>query len=185
MIYDQLNRKVNTPSLPLRIVSCVPSITELLSHMNLDNQVVGITKFCIHPDHWYKNKQRIGGTKQLHLDTIDSLHPTLILANKEENTKEEISKLAENYPVYISDIETIDDCIEMIHDVGKLCAREREATEIVSRIEKARSLWKSQSQRPRKVAYLIWKAPYMVVGGDTYINTMLEEASFINVFKNM
>src|SRR5688572_18242167 len=103
MLYkDQLGREIEISSPPQRIISVVPSQTELL--YDLGAPVVGITKFCVHPDEWFRTITRIGGTKQLHLDKIAALQPDLIIANKEENTKEQIETLATLFPVWISDI---------------------------------------------------------------------------------
>ena len=78
-----------------RIISLVPSITELLYDLGLGNQVVGITKFCVHPQEWFRSKTRIGGTKQINIETIKSMHPTLVIASKEENIKEQVEQLAD------------------------------------------------------------------------------------------
>ena len=89
---------------PKRIVSLVPSQTELLHALGLDEEVVGITKFCIHPNEWFRSKFRIGGTKAITIEKVRSLEPDLIIANKEENTKEDVQALAEIATVYVSDI---------------------------------------------------------------------------------
>src|SRR3954467_15419481 len=105
---DQLGRKILFRQFPpKRIISLVPSQTELLYDLGLDEEVVGITKFCVHPETWFRNKTRVGGTKQLHIDIIRSLQPDLVIANKEENTKEQIDALAKEFPVWISDIQNI------------------------------------------------------------------------------
>jgi ABC-type Fe3+-hydroxamate transport system substrate-binding protein len=117
---DMMHRSVWIPAPPKRIISLVPSQTELLFDLGLDDTVVGITKFCEHPHHWWQSKKRVGGTKKLQLKTIASLHPDLIIANKEENTQTEIEQLARVFPVWISDIQNIDQGLSMIRAVGKL-----------------------------------------------------------------
>ena len=87
-----------------RIVSLVPSITELLYDLELGNQVVGITKFCVHPSEWFKNKTRIGGTKDIHIEKIKALKPTLIIASKEENIKEQVETLAGFTEILLTDV---------------------------------------------------------------------------------
>ena len=77
----------------MRIISLVPSLTEYLWALGLEQEVVGITKFCIHPKAWWQHKTRVGGTKKVNFKTIETLQPTLIIANKEENTKEDIEQL--------------------------------------------------------------------------------------------
>ena len=98
---DKLNRSITLFDKPLRIISLVPSQTELLYDLGLDEEVVGITKFCVHPDVWYRTKTRIGGTKTVNIEKVKSLSPTLIIANKEENTKSDIEALEKIAPVWI------------------------------------------------------------------------------------
>ena len=161
-----------------RIVSLVPSQTEFLAYLGLEQEVVGITKFCVHPTSWFRHKQRVGGTKKLHLDVIRNLKPDLIIANKEENTKEEIELLQQEFTVYVSDIQTIDDAFQMMLDIGKLTRTSTKAEQCVCEIQSKRML---QTNKPSKKAiYLIWKEPYMVAGSDTFINEMMTEAGFKN-----
>ena len=117
---DMLGREVKINYPPHRIVSLVPSQTELLYDLGLDNRVVGITKFCVHPDSWFRNKKRVGGTKTVHIDIVKSLLPDLIIANKEENTKEQIDELAALYPVWISNIQTLEESMQMIRGIGEI-----------------------------------------------------------------
>ena len=117
---DQIGRSVHLDKPPERIISLVPSQTELLYDLGLNNKVVGITKFCIHPQHWHESKMRVGGTKTIHLDKIHSLQPDLIICNKEENTKEIVEQLERDYCVWVSDISSLSDAYKMIHDLGQL-----------------------------------------------------------------
>src|ERR1700743_3079893 len=102
---DQMNRNVEGPSTPKRIISTVPSQTELLFDLGLDEQIVGITKFCIHPKDKVTHKTKIGGTKNLKIPLIKELRPDLITANKEENERAQIEQLMEICPVWISDVD--------------------------------------------------------------------------------
>ena len=120
LFQDQLNRPIHNNFSPKRIISTVPSQTELLYDLGLRDEVIGITKFCIHPENWFRTKQRIGGTKQLKLELIEWLKPDLIIANKEENDKEQIEYLATKFPVWLSDITTFDSAIAMIQQIGDL-----------------------------------------------------------------
>lgn len=170
---------------PQRIVSIVPSQTELLASFGIDNQVVGITKFCVHPEKWFQEKTRVGGTKTLNFEKIAALKPDLIIGNKEENAQEQIEKLAENFPVWMSDIVSLQDALAMIRDVGMLVDRQalanNMATEIEGRFEK---LATSLPDRPVPAAYLIWRKPYMAAGSETFIHEMMGCAGFENVFGN-
>ncbi len=176
---DQLNREIELSKNPLRIISVVPSQTELLFDLGLDEEVVGITKFCIHPNEWFRSKTRIGGTKNLNLDRIDELQPTLIIANKEENDQHQIEVLAQKYPVWISDIQTIEDALRMIKQVGLLVNREERANEIIDSISFNRNQ-QHIKQTNLSILYLIWYNPVMVAGTDTFIHEMIEAAGFKN-----
>src|SRR5688572_1742511 len=180
---DQTGRKINLQRTPARIISIVPSQTELLFDLGLDNEVIGITKFCVHPASWFKTKTRVGGTKQLKMEIIHQLKPDLIFANKEENIKEQVEELEKHYPVWISDVKTIQDAGYMILEIGKITGKENKANDLVLEIDKAFSKPETQYKKP-KTAYLIWRNPYMTAGGDTFIHTMLEAAGFENIFAN-
>lgn len=181
---DQTGNKILLKTLPRRIVSLVPSQTELLYDLGLDNEVIGITKFCVHPSKWFHSKTRIGGTKQLKIDIIHQLQPDLIIANKEENLKEQVEELGRQYPVWISDIASLDDACEMIIQIGSLTGREEKAGSIVNRIRTNFSDLSVEAARhpPLSAAYFIWQKPYMAAGGDTFINSMLQAAGFSNIF---
>lgn len=179
---DQLLRTIAISATPQRIVSTVPSQTELLHYLGLEKEVIGITKFCIHPSAWFRSKERIGGTKQLNIAKIKDLKPDLILANKEENQKNQIEELALQFPVWVSDVNDLSSACVMIKEVGSITGREKKAEELVQGI---RSAFYSENIIPNqrlRTAYLIWKEPYLTVGGDTFIHQMVEYAGFKNIF---
>jgi ABC-type Fe3+-hydroxamate transport system substrate-binding protein len=192
---DQLNRKVvlNTWP-PKRIVSLVPSQTELLADLGLEEEVTGITKFCVHPQNWFRNKTRIGGTKQVNIEKVKALKPDLILANKEENVKEQIEALEKIAPVWISDVNTFEDAIHMIKSIGAITAKEKKAQLLVDQIItgfETLPFFCGKENQPGlfpeigiKTCYLIWRNPYMTIGGDTFINNMLKLCGLQNVFEN-
>jgi ABC-type Fe3+-hydroxamate transport system substrate-binding protein len=192
---DQAGRSIEIKSPPTKIISLVPSQTELLSDLDLDESVIGITKFCIHPDHWFRTKQRIGGTKNPSLQLIYQLQPDLIIGNKEENRKEDIEILAENFPVWLSDINNLADALQMIDQISRITATTTRGQEIITRIrnsfEKLASsklpyskIQNSFSNQKFKVCYLIWQDPYIAVGNNTFIHSMMQECGFENVFAN-
>jgi len=178
---DMTGRTVRIANMPQRIVSLVPSQTELLYDLGLAETVVGITKFCIHPDEWFRNKKRVGGTKNVHLEIIDALQPDLVLANKEENTREQIEAIASKYPVWISDIATLQDALCMIKEVGRITGTGEAAGIIAKKISNRFSELKAAAV-PKKVAYFIWRKPWMCAGGDTFISDLLCHAGYTNVF---
>jgi ABC-type Fe3+-hydroxamate transport system substrate-binding protein len=178
-VTDQLGREVEFAELPQRIISLVPSQTELLFSLGLEKEVVGITKFCIHPEEWYRSKERVGGTKQLDLDKISALSPDLIIANKEENTKEDIELLSSRFPVWISDVNTFQDALDMIQAVGQLTGKKQESLALRDRIHDA-FLSINDLFQGKSFFYLIWKDPYYVVGKNTFIDAMLSKVGLVN-----
>ncbi|MBU3677257.1 MAG: cobalamin-binding protein [Chitinophagaceae bacterium] len=164
---------------PLRIVSLVPSQTELLYSLGLEDEVVGITKFCIHPNVWFKSKTRVGGTKTLNLELIKQLNPTLIIANKEENTQEQIDALRDVCTVYVSDIVSFQDALDMIDMVGQLTRRVEMAREIIEQLQYLSEQLRTPNEL-RRVLYLIWEKPIMAAGKQTFIDAMLTLAGWEN-----
>ncbi|GGG25911.1 ABC transporter substrate-binding protein [Pontibacter amylolyticus] len=180
---DQMGRTVTLPHLPQRIVSLVPSQTELLFDLGLQDRLVGVTKFCIHPEEKVKEKHIIGGTKNFKLEVIDKLQPDLIIGNKEENYEEGIASLQEKYPVWMSDIYTLEDALEMISQIGQLTRTEAKAQELVQGI--AAGFDVLQPVQPAiPTAYFIWRNPYMAVGNNNFIDHLLQRCGFCNVFAN-
>lgn len=185
-IQDQLRRSI-TINKPLnRIVSLVPSQTELLVDLGLKAQLVGLTKFCVHPQNLRKVKTVVGGTKQVHFDKIEALRPDIILCNKEENTKEMVERLEKIAPVWVSDIQTMEDCWEMILAFGELFDKDQHATEISQNLQTEWNSFKEFiKEKPIiKVGYLIWKNPWMAAGSSTFINTLLDINHFENIFSH-
>lgn len=178
---DQTGHEVVLQRKPERIVSLVPSKSEYLWELGLQKELVGITKFCIHPPELFERVTRVGGTKNVRLDAIERLAPDLIIANKEENTQSDIMYLRERFPVYTSDIIELDDAYRMLLDIGQLTGQMKKADHITNTARKNLATIKGAANG-KKVAYLIWQDPYMAAGGHTFINTLLQHSGFINVF---
>jgi len=178
---DNMNRIVEIKYPPERIISLVPSITELLFDLGLDNEIIGITRYCIHPSEKTENKAIVGGTENIDLQKISELKPDIIFAAKEENTKNEIDKLAGSFNVFICDIKNYDEALNFIVEAGELVNKSKEAekmcTDIINRFEKI-----PHPLTLHHVAYLIWKDPFMTINKNTFINSMLEKSGYINVF---
>ena len=183
-VIDMTGREVEVSLSPQRIVSLVPSQTELLHYLGLQDEVIGITKFCVHPENWFRDKKRVGGTKSLNLDTIKAMRPDLILANKEENVQEQIEELAKSFPVWISDINTVEDGISMVRNVGVLTGTMTNAIELDRELKAAYRALSKNTYRTKNVAYFIWKDPWMTVGGDTFISDMMSRIGWNNVYAN-
>ena len=184
---DQLNRPILLNKTPTRIVSLVPSQTELLVDLALEDAIVGITKFCVHPVHLKADKTIVGGTKQVHYNKIRALQPDIILCNKEENTKEMIEELEKIATVHISDINTIEDALELISLYGTLFSKEKEANAIIKGItEKKLDFDQFIEDKPKKtVAYFIWKQPWMVAAKSNFIDELLRLNGFENYYDNL
>ncbi|WP_179320880.1 ABC transporter substrate-binding protein [Winogradskyella helgolandensis] len=183
---DQLKRDIQLNKTPKRIISLVPSQTELLVDLGLEASIVGVTKFCVHPKHLRMSKAVVGGTKQINIEKIKALCPDIILCNKEENTKEIIESLEEIAPIYISDIYNLDDCFELINMYGEIFDIKRTTSTLVSNIQLEREAFQLQFQDKKKlkVAYFIWQQPWMVAASENFIDVMIKEAGFINVFED-
>lgn len=184
---DQMGREVVLNFPPKRIISLVPSQTELLFALGLNDEIVGITKFCIHPQNKTTPLSKIGGTKTLNIELIKSLKPDLIIGNKEENSKADIELLMENFPIWITDVGTLEEASEMISQFGELLDREPEAAYLNHLIQSGFSdLQQLAADRTikGKIAYVIWKDPYLFAGNDTFINDILSRIGFVNVVKS-
>jgi ABC-type Fe3+-hydroxamate transport system substrate-binding protein len=179
---DQLGTILLFRRTPQRIVSLVPSQTELLFDLGLDDEIVGITEYCIHPPGKCDEKVKIGGPRSVDIPLIQELRPDVIIANKEENNQEEMERLAEQYPVWISDICTLDDALDMINGVGELVGKTQEANSIIARISSSLLQFDQLSIR---AGYFVWQNPYMVAGGETFINEMLKKCGLINAFESL
>ncbi len=184
---DQTGRPIELERAPKRIVSLVPSQTELLADLELEEEVVGITKFCIHPQKWFRNKTRVGGTKNVKLDVLLHLVPDLVIANKEENTAEDIQAIAEHCPVWVSQIEDLDSALDMIGTIGQLTTRHDASKALMQSIrtgfEKLHNV--TAPKQALRVVYLIWKDPIMAAGTDTFIHEMLKRAGFENAVTDL
>ena len=179
---DQMGYEVIIPHDP-KIVSLVPSITELLFDLQLESSIIGATKFCIHPSSKVSDLPKIGGTKKFHFDKIDSLKPDLIIGNKEENYKEGILELKKQYPVWMSDINTLDEALDMIYQIGLIADRDILANKLVDRIKSEEALMIKKANK--RVLYLIWRKPYMMAGKNTFIDHMLKRIGYMNAAEHL
>jgi ABC-type Fe3+-hydroxamate transport system substrate-binding protein len=167
---------------PSRIVSLVPSLTELLFDLGLGHRVAGRTRFCIHPEEQVQKVPVIGGTKNPRLDKIRELNPDLIIANKEENRKEDVEELQKDFEVMVTEIDTIDEALFAIHDIGWTCGVQKQAKKLISDIQQ--ELERVPDEQPVTAAYFIWRDPWMSVGHDTYIHSVLSHWNLENVYSD-
>ena len=185
---DQLGNTIEIEFPPKRIISLVPSQTEFLFDIGLEDEIAGVTRFCIHPADKVASKTKIGGTKKFNIEKIKSLKPDLIIGNKEENYKEGIAELSADFPVWMSDIFTLPENYAMMRELGRITDRPKRADDLVanmqerfSALENAIVKWNGE----RSCAYFIWRKPFMVAANNTFINYMLGVFGFKNVFGDM
>jgi len=171
------------PSQINKIVSLVPSQTELLFDLGLQDQIIGITFFCVHPTSWKTKKIKVGGTKTININKVVDLQPDIVVANKEENVKEQIMELANHFPVFVTDISNYKESIQSIKEIAEITETNGIGDLLISEINN--QFEKIKNKQQLKIAYLIWREPYMTVGGDTFISSMLNKAGFINCFQNL
>jgi len=179
---DQMGRSVVVPFPPKRIISLVPSQTELIFDLGLDAEVVGITKFCIHPQDQFRSTAKVGGTKKLDLDRIRALQPDLIIGNKEENDQAQIEELMKELPVWMSDIHTLEDAFEMMGGIGAVTGKTRQAADLIDSIKSSFADLQTNLKTGNKlrVTYFIWEEPFMVAGPNTFIHEILQLGGWIN-----
>ncbi len=182
---DQIQREISINSKPQRIISLVPSLTELIVDLGLEKKLVGITQFCVYPYHLKSTKTIVGGTKKVDFEIIKQLNPDFILCAKEENTAEMVRELEKITTVFVADVNSIKDTLELIDLLGKILHCQTEAENLLQKINFHLNDFKNFTKYlPRKkVAYFIWENPWLVAGGDCYINDLLKLNNFINVYE--
>ena len=168
---------------PERIVSLVPSLTEALFALGVGPQVVGRTRYCTQPPRAVGRVAKVGGTKKVDAERVLGLEPDLVVAVKEENTREDIEGLKEaGVPVFVGAPETVEDALEMLRELADLVgATEDVAEAVLGPIERVYQRLRREPGRVRKVFAPIWKGPYMSVGSDTYVHDVLETCGGENV----
>ena len=177
-VQDMLGRTVTYTYPPKRIISLCPGITDTLFALDLQDHVVGRTRYCIHPAPEVQQVPAVAGTKDIRLDAILQLKPDLIIAEKEENTRDIVESLEQHVPVYVAEVQSVDESYTMIENIGDVTDRTAEANDLVSTIQNGfRSL---QGVTSGSVLYVIWRKPYMAAGNTTYIDSLLKTLGFDN-----
>lgn len=177
---DACGRKVAVPNSPQRIVCLCPSLTETLFALGLGSRVVGRTRYCIHPAEAVASVAVVGGTKNIDFKALQQTRPDLIIAEKEENRREDVEAMAQNWPVYVCDIQNLEQAFSAIGQLGVLTGKSELAAQQVADIQTA---WRGVPRlvQPLRVLYLIWRKPWMAAGSDTYIDAVLQRAGMVNV----
>ena len=184
VLQDHLNRSVTVPKDPRRIVSLCPSITERLFDLGLEDRLVGRSRFCIHPREKVALVAKVGGTKTINFECLYSLEPDLIIAEKEENSREIVETIESHYPVFVMDVTSVRTALQMISDLGMITGSESQAGELTTQICNAFQFLKPLPV-PRRTLYLIWRNPYMTVGTNTYIHDVISRCGLENACRKL
>lgn len=180
---DARGVRVKLARAPERIVSLVPSTTETLFALGLGEQLVGRTRYCVHPQPEVGALPEIGGTKALAWTRLESLRPDLIVANSEENKPEFWERLEAIAPLWVAFPRTVAEAVDDLRDMARLVGRGERGEELAGEIETARAAARAAAEPGGfSYAYLVWREPYMVVSDDTFIARMLAEVGGRNVF---
>ncbi|MCS7298028.1 MAG: helical backbone metal receptor [Bacteroidia bacterium] len=179
-VTDKLGRRLEIPVQPERIVSLCPSQTETLFALGLKGRIVGRTRYCIHPADAVREVAVVGGTKKVDISLVRALEPDLIIAEKEENTPQDVQALSDIAPVYVTVIESYEDALESILELGDITATSEVARQLVVEIERTFARV-PVAPSPLRVLYLIWRNPYMAAGNSTYIHSLLKKVGWTNV----
>jgi ABC-type Fe3+-hydroxamate transport system substrate-binding protein len=186
-VEDDLGRVVALSRPALRVVSLVPSLTELAHELGAE--VVGCTRYCVRPPGLRERAVRIGGTKDVKSREILALKPDLVLANREENEAGPVTALMEQVPVYVSEVSGLADQERLLHNMGLLLGQGRKAAALWQQQQGQFEAWRDhplrraleRSDAPgRRSLYLIWRKPWMGAGADTFIHAMMEQAGLGN-----
>jgi iron complex transport system substrate-binding protein len=171
----------------MRIVSLCPSLTELVFDLGRGDDVVGRTKFCVHPVGRVEHIESVGGTKNPKIERIVELAPDLVLLNEEENRREDADALiAAGVRCHVSFPRDLNGTARMVREIGAQLKQPVEAERIATDIERrtARVRDNARGALAVRYAYLIWRNPWMVAGGDTFVTAMLALPGGVNVFAN-
>ena len=154
----------------MRIVSLVPSWTEYVVDLGCASELVGRTKFCVRAGEEAERISIIGGTKSIHLDRIEQLKPDLVIASKEENTREDVEACRVFSDVLVTDVRNISDAFEALETIGEAIEQSAAGISWRSNIEKA---WGEPRAQYTQALYAIWQNPLMIAGRDTYIHAAM------------
>jgi ABC-type Fe3+-hydroxamate transport system substrate-binding protein len=180
---DQMGRSLELKKAPQRIISLVPSQTELLLDLGLEDRILGRTRFCIHPKDKVAGITKIGGTKTADPSRVAALQPDLIIGNKEENEQSNIEALSRIAPVWMSDIRNLNEALQMITMLGQVLQVDQAAHDLANGITHRFEKLESDQTQPVSALYLIWYQPWMAAGQGTFIDSMLPYAGFQNVLQ--
>jgi len=167
---------------PNRIVSLVPSLTEALFAFGAGERVIGRTRYCLWPPRAVGKVPTVGGTKKVDVTRVLDLEPDLIVAVREENTRENVERLEEaGVPIFVGAPETVEEAIGLLRELAER-VEAPQAGIVMGPIERVYGRLREDADRePHRVFVPIWKRPYMSVGCDTYVHDVLKTCGGENV----
>ena len=183
--YDATGAAVVLPAPPRRIVSLIPSVTEILFVLGAGSSVAGCTVYCTEPPEGVATKTRVGGPKNPKLDVIRELGADLVVANVEENVREHVETLRRwGIPVYVTYPRSVAAGIRLVSDLGAVVSLPERGREMAAALEAALDdVRRARAGKPaRRVFYAIWRGPWMTINRDTYTHDMLVLCGADNVF---
>ena len=183
---DGRHRTLTLDRPPTRIVSLVPSLTEALATISLGPALVGVTRYCAEPAELVTRLRKVGGTKDPGLDLIRSLEPEIVVANEEENRREDVEALeAAGLQVWVGTARSVLAAVEELDRLATLLGAARSAARLLTRARDAIAAQEQlNTERPRVSVFCpIWRNPYMAVGGDTYAGNLLRFCGAVNGFE--
>ncbi len=181
---DDLEREIVFDKTPQRIISLVPSVTELLFDLGLDDNIAGCTDFCVHPKEKVRKIYKIGGTKDFSLNKIRELKPDLIISVKEENNRELVLEIANEFPTVIFEVVDIESALELIKSIGIIVNKKDKSARLIKDIKHELLQLKTDNNKVMTACYLIWENPMITVNSDTFISEMMSIVGFKNIFSD-
>lgn len=172
----------------MRIVSLCPSLSELVFDLGRGQDLVGITKFCIHPAEGLAGIEKLGGTKDPKVERIIALEPDIVLLNQEENRLEDAELLRRaGLRCHVSMPRNVQETAEMVRSIASALERAGEGERIAQDIEARSRVVRARAESlvPVRWAYLIWREPWMSVNKDTFVQDLLGQAGGLNVFAEL
>ncbi len=186
-VIDALGRSLEIRRPPERIVSLVPSLTELLFDLGAGPRVAGVSDYCLHPAAALAKLPRVGGQKDPDLEKLTALAPDLVVVAKEENLRRDVERLdTAGVPVYVTDCKTLDDATRLPFQLGAAVGAPRAASDalhqaLVDGIAEAR---RAAPQPPLSCICFVWRDPWIAAGGDTYLSDVLAACGAFNLLAN-
>jgi ABC-type Fe3+-hydroxamate transport system substrate-binding protein len=184
-VVDALGRSLTIGRRPERIISLVPSLTEALFAFGLEQEIMGVTRFCVEPRRGVSGKTRVGGTKSVDIAKIKSLEPDLVVAGAEENSAADIAQLIEyGCPVFVTMVTSVQSAIDLLRQLATITGTTVAARPIIEEAKQALAFAQAAAAGLQRVRVFcpIWRNPYMTCSRATYMADVIAVCGGRNVF---